>query len=157
MFLQCYMNTFWQKNSTLRVYLYLWWKLTFLFQYYTSLCTKGVGGIIECLSNHESLDHTTDMRTPPGPATFFSGDWSWNIFYGHSLPSADSRRAVVSFLRLIMKYCLRSFSPFRWFKKGSCQFLEIDHEILSTVILSLPLIQEGQLSVSGKRVSTSTG
>ena len=26
--------------------------------------------------------------------------------------------------RLIMKYFLRSFSPFRWFKKGSCQFLE---------------------------------
>ena len=25
--------------------------------------------------------------------------WSWNIFYGHSLPSADSRRAVVSFWR----------------------------------------------------------
>ena len=25
--------------------------------------------------------------------------------------------------RLIMKYILRSFSPFRWFKKGSCQFL----------------------------------
>ena len=24
--------------------------------------------------------------------------------------------------RLIMKYFLRSFSPFRWFKKGSCQF-----------------------------------
>ena len=24
---------------------------------------------------------------------------------------------------LIMKYFLRSFSPFRWFKKGSCQFL----------------------------------
>ena len=31
-------------------------------------------------------------------------------------------------------------------------FVEIDHEILSTVILSLPLIQEGQLSVSGKRM-----
>ena len=30
--------------------------------------------------------------------------------------------------------------------------LEIDHEILSTVILSLPLIQEGQLSVSGERM-----
>ena len=26
--------------------------------------------------------------------------------------------------RLIMKYFLLSFSPFRWFKKGSCQFLE---------------------------------
>ena len=25
--------------------------------------------------------------------------------------------------RLIMKYFLRSFSPFRGFKKGSCQFL----------------------------------
>ena len=25
--------------------------------------------------------------------------------------------------RLIMKYFLRSFSPFRWFKKSSCQFL----------------------------------
>ena len=25
--------------------------------------------------------------------------------------------------RLIIKYFLRSFSPFRWFKKGSCQFL----------------------------------
>ena len=24
--------------------------------------------------------------------------------------------------RLIMKYFLRSFYPFRWFEKGSCQF-----------------------------------
>ena len=33
-------------------------------------------------------------------------------------------------------------------------FMEIDHEIFSTVILSLSLIQEGQLSVSGKRTCT---
>ena len=33
-------------------------------------------------------------------------------------------------------------------------FMEIDHEIFSTVILSLPLIQEGQLSVSGERICT---
>ena len=33
-------------------------------------------------------------------------------------------------------------------------FVEIDHEIFSTVILSLPLIKEGQLSVSGKRMCT---
>ena len=33
-------------------------------------------------------------------------------------------------------------------------FIEIDHEIFSTVILSLPLIQEGQLSVSGSRMYT---
>ena len=29
-------------------------------------------------------------------------------------------------------------------------FMEIDHEIFSTIILSLPLIQEAQLSVSGE-------
>ena len=29
-----------------------------------------------------------------------------------------------------------------------------NHEIFSTVILSLPLIQEGQLSVSGERMCT---
>ena len=32
--------------------------------------------------------------------------------------------------------------------------VEIDHEIFSMVILSLPLIQERQLSVSGKRMYT---
>ena len=33
-------------------------------------------------------------------------------------------------------------------------FVKIDNEIFSTVILSLQLIQEGQLSVSGKRMCT---
>ena len=33
--------------------------------------------------------------------------------------------------------------------------LEINHEIFSTAILSLPLIQERQLSVSGERMCTS--
>ena len=37
---------------------------------------------------------------------------------------------------------------------GNYSFVEIDHEIFSTVILSLPLIQEGQLSVSGERMCT---
>ena len=32
--------------------------------------------------------------------------------------------------RLIMKYFLRSFSPFRWFKKGSCQLLAKECTIL---------------------------
>ena len=32
-------------------------------------------------------------------------------------------------------------------------FVEIDLEIFSTVILSLPLIQERQLSVSGERIN----
>ena len=33
-------------------------------------------------------------------------------------------------------------------------FVETDHEIFSTVVLSLSLIQERQLSVSGKRMCT---
>ena len=37
---------------------------------------------------------------------------------------------------------------------GVFYIVEIDHEIFSTVILSLPLIQEGQLSVSGERMCT---
>ena len=32
--------------------------------------------------------------------------------------------------------------------------VEIDHEIFPMVILSLPLIQEGQVSVSGERMCT---
>ena len=35
--------------------------------------------------------------------------------------------------------------------------MAIDHEIFSKDILSLPLIQEGQLSVSGIRMCTNTG
>ena len=45
----------------------------------------------------------------------------------------------------------RGFNPRRGRQHS---FVEIDHEIFSTVILSLPLIQEGQLSVSGERTCT---
>ena len=45
----------------------------------------------------------------------------------------------------------RGFNPRRGRQHS---FAEIDHEIFSTVILSLPLIQEGQLSVSGERMCT---
>ena len=37
---------------------------------------------------------------------------------------------------------------------GQHSLVEIDHEIFSTVIFSLLLIQEGQLSVSGERMCT---
>ena len=54
-------------------------------------------------------------------------------------------------------------APSDWRPGGSCvqprrgrqhSFVEIDHEIFSTVILSLPLIQDGQLSVCGERMCT---
>ena len=55
-------------------------------------------GLLICLSIC-SLFRSLLLPKPPRSATFFRGDWSWNIFYGHSLPSTDSRRAVVSFWR----------------------------------------------------------
>ena len=45
----------------------------------------------------------------------------------------------------------RGFNPRRGWQHS---FVEIDHEMFSTFILSLPLIQEGQLSVSGERMCT---
>ena len=45
----------------------------------------------------------------------------------------------------------RGFNP----RRGRQHFfVEIDHKMFTTVILSLPLIQEGQLSVSGERMCT---
>ena len=43
------------------------------------------------------------------------------------------------------------FNPCRGLQHS---FVEIDHEIFSIVILSLPLIQEGQFSISGERTCT---
>ena len=58
---------------------------------------RGLGGSVGCAVRLET--RRSRVQPPPRSATFFRGDWSWNIFYGHSLPSADSRRAVVSFWR----------------------------------------------------------
>ena len=38
--------------------------------------------------------------------------------------SIPCRSSNILLYRLIMKYFLLSFSPFHWFKKGNCQFLE---------------------------------
>ena len=53
------------------------------------------GGSVGCALRLET--RRLRVQPPPRSATFFRGDWLWNIFYGHSLPSADSRRAVVNF------------------------------------------------------------
>ena len=68
-------------------------------------------------------------------------------------------------LCLLLVYGLASCPP--WLSgmcvplipSGSSNILavEVDLEIFSTVILSVQLIQEGQLSVSGKRMCTSSG
>ena len=53
--------------------------------------------LVAQLDTHLTSDQEVASSTPTGLATFFPGDWSWNIFFGHSLPFADSRRAVVIF------------------------------------------------------------
>ena len=60
------------------------WKKCFI----TSGC--GLGGSVGL---HPTGDQEVAGSTPAGLATFFRWDWSWNIFYGHSLPSTDSRTA----------------------------------------------------------------
>ena len=67
----------------------------------------------------------------------------------HCLPITLLRQATVAQLDAPSDWRPggRGFNPRRGFK-------EIDNEILFTVILSLPLIQEGQLSLSGERIYT---
>ena len=54
--------------------------------------------------------------------------FKWPYFFGQDgdqevAGSTPTEVGNILSWRLIMKYFLRSFSPFRWFKKGSCQFL----------------------------------
>ena len=65
--------------------------------YIKGVLSTDLGGSVGCAVRLEI--RRSQVQPPPRSATFFHGDWSWNIFYGHSLPSADSRRAVVSFWR----------------------------------------------------------
>ena len=65
--------------------------------------------------------------------------------YSHSLPASVAQLDAPSDWRPGG----RGFNPRRGRRHS---FVEIDHEIFSTVILSLPLIQERQFLVSGERM-----
>ena len=54
-----------------------------------------------CVSDCRSRGREFD----PGPAPYFRGDWSWNDFYGHSPPSADSFKKGCC--QLQVKVCAR--------------------------------------------------
>ena len=58
-------------------------------------CEKPVS--VAQLDARPTGDQEVAGSIPAGPAISFRGDWSWYIYYGHSLPSADSRRTVVIF------------------------------------------------------------
>ena len=82
------------------------------------------------------LCHTEHLHFIKHPATVIQRDFAG---LGGSDVSSDWRPGG------------RRFNPRRGRQHS---FVEIDHEIFTTVILSLPLIQEGQLSVSGERMCT---
>ena len=54
-----------------------------------------------CVSDCRSRGRKFD----PGPVPYFRGDWSWNDFYGHSPPSADSFKKYCC--QLQAKVCAR--------------------------------------------------
>ena len=80
---------------------------------------------------------------------FFCGVWSGALLF----PYEHTRDKPASVAQLDAppdwRPGGRGFNPRRGRQHS---FVEIDHEIFSTVILSLPLIKEGQLSVSGERM-----
>ena len=84
------------------------------------------------------------------------------VLYSYPLSAQQSLRSYCADAQAHLSLCQldalsdwrpegRGFSPRRGRQHS---FVEIDHEIFSTVILSLPLIQEGQLSISGERMCT---
>ena len=57
--------------------------------------------LLPCTRPHGTIDSESDSRSrgrefDPSQVQYFRGDWSWNIFYGHS-PFADSSKDVVSY------------------------------------------------------------
>ena len=124
---------------------FIFFTMEFLQRNYRRKCTgprSAVGNVsgYRCVSDCNSRGHEFD----PGPVPYFRGDWSWNNFYGHS-------------------------PPFRWFiqegllsatSEGMCSsiparshtFVEIDHEIISTVILlpSADLFKKGCCHLQAK-------
>ena len=78
--------------------LFKWWPYVDLYRQ-GQICSPfaDLGGSVGCAVRSET--RRSRVQPPLRSATFFRGEWSWNIFNGHSLPSADSRKAIVSFQR----------------------------------------------------------
>ena len=70
----------------------------------------------------------------------------WSTISGSNYPYPEQIAMVPKMFKLLKFDCIWQHS-----------LVEAEYEIFSTVFLSLPLIQEGQLSVSGKRMLISAG
>ena len=91
-------------------------------------------------ASHEDSDHHAHLRSLISAIPVYLKKAISYTF--HTVPSEGSDQEVAG---------LNSAGS------GNIFFMGIDYEIFSTVILFIPLIQEGQLSVSGERMCTSTG
>ena len=72
----------------------------------------------------------------------------WSVDHGLS----RIRMSVSNFLHF--QHLIRNVSMMTPCRVGNILSWRFDHEIFSMVIISLRLIQEGQLSVSGERMCT---
>ena len=68
-----------------------------LFMWYRKLFFLLAARLVAQLDVCSTGDHEDAGMIPASSSIIFRRDWSWNIIYSHSLTSADSRRAVVSF------------------------------------------------------------
>ena len=117
-----------------------------------------------CLPSNAYYPRTPDYTLCSGVHVCWSEHSDSSFVYGFMILD-------YGFGTMTATICYRTFSRPRWLswmrrptetrrsgfnpRRGrQHSFVEIDHEIFSTVILSLPLIQEGQLSVSGERMCT---
>ena len=119
--------------------------------------------VMSCVKNiHTFSDfYESNVRLLQGevlsPLILTVYQWPWNIF------TTKSKRWFYTWTNFEPALVDQLDAPSDWRSGGrgfnprrgrQHSFVEIDHEIFSTVILSLPLIQKGQLSVSGKRMCT---
>ena len=129
------------------------WKYAYLF-YIACKCACGFGVILLLFFPNCSHFFDLDLFQVPLVFRYLVGaspprlfHWSFRnyayLFYRASVAQLDAPSD--------WRPGGRGFNPRRGRQHS---FVEIDHEIFSTVILSLPLIQEGQLSVSGERMCT---
>ena len=83
------------------------------------ICTVCKGAVCVGLLGWKGLSHYLDIHSQPRWLNWLRSPTGDQEVAG----STPAEVGNILSWRLIMKYFLRSFSPFRWFKKGSCQFL----------------------------------
>ena len=64
--------------------------------FYHNIHSTGTG-LRSAVCNKSEICRSRGRKIDPVQVPYFHWDWPWNNFYGHSPPSADSRRVFVSY------------------------------------------------------------